>query len=355
MLANAIRELTGKEYDALTQGQKIEAFNEISKITYKTIVTDLIKGNNDGGFSNFLVEPVKFGNGYRIITSGITNVEEFTTDPRQRYPQTRKLLEDYESTITDKTQLRLRITINEAETTFYFQTLEKMESFLNVMRKRISDTLNLTFQQSMIRFFGDGTFNIDTIAKDSSFITLLDNCRKAFKNTIQIKSDGSIKNVVKQLSKFVQNITSMTTSKFNCGYDGQDTNFKKAYNDVSINDLVLIMSNEDLVDYNTEIQATVYNNQYFQLPKLKIMALPIKSGTYWLIDKNALQIAPNRSVSYTDFYPNTLDFDYFRHEWFYMGVYPNAFGVKIEFVGGGKEIQELFENTDTNPISSRKK
>lgn len=353
-LAAVVRHISGTDYDNLAVGEKIEVFTDISKIVYKTIIKDLIKEISDAGFSNFVVEKTSFGNGYRVLSVGVADVEEFTTDPRARYPQTRNLLPDWEQIITDKGQLKVRITLNDAETSFYFQNIETMGSFLSQCRKRVMDTLKLVFQDTILRIFGDGTWMFRTIDKDSSYVALVDKIRSSMKNNIKAKSN-SIKDTVQWMMLFLQNVTSVTTKTFNIGWDRQDQDFRKALNTVGLDDLVLVMSNEDYVKFNTEIQAQVYNNQYFAFPKIKIMNLPIKSGTMFLLDKNAIQISPNRSATFTEFFANTLDIDHIHHEWFYAGLYGNAFGVKIDFETNGKEVSEYFENTETNPLSLKEK
>lgn len=343
-LDSIVREITGKDYDDLTAGEKVNVFTSISQITYKTIIIDLIKEISELGWGSFFVEPVRFGNGYRILTAGIGEGEDFSDDPRQRFPQTRNLLKDYEHIIVDKAKLRVRITLNEAQSSFYFKNIEGLSKYLELCKKRLRDTMKLIFQDSIIRIFGNANWTIRTGEKSPEYVALVDKIRDNLKNSLSITAT-TIAEKVKFIMKFVKIITSLTTDAYNIGDSGSDTDYKPLLNDVRLDDLVLIMSTSDYIDFSTEVQAPTYHKENFDWPKFKIVSLPIPSGTFWLLDKNAFQIAPNRNVDYTDFYPNTLDTDFFHHEWFYMGVYPSAFGLKINFVSSkGKDIETLLSD-----------
>lgn len=339
-LASIVRVVSGTDYDNLTQGQKLAIFSKISSITYKTVIVDLIKEINTLGWGMFFKEPVQFGNGYRILTNGIGKVEDFSDDPRQRFPQTRNLLKDYENLIVDKAKLRTRITLNESQSSFYFKDLGKLQEYLSLSRKRLRDTMLLVFQDTMIRIFGNPQWAIRLAEDAPDYVALVDKIRGELKNSINI-TGSTIADKVKFIMKFTKLVTSMSQDAFNIGDDGS-SDFEPVLNSVGLEDVVLVMSNLDYIDFSVEVQAPTYHKENFDWPKFKIIALPIPKGTFWLLDKNAFQIAPNRNVDYTDFYPNVLDTDFFHHEWMYMGVYPLAFGVKINFVdSGGQTIDDI--------------
>lgn len=360
-LSNYIRKVTGQDYDNLTQGQKLAIFTEVSEITYKTVVVDVIKDISELGWGSFFVEPTKFGYGYRIVSTGLGEVEDYSSDPTQRFPQTRNLLQDYETIITDIAQLRLRITLNKWESAFYFKNLPQLEKFLGLMRKRLGDSMKLVFQDSMIRIFGNPNWVIRGAKNSPNYTALVDKIRGQLINTLNINA-STIADKVKFIMKFVQNVTSLTTDAYNIGDNGkQDGSFRPMFNNVNLDDLVLIISNEDNVDFSVDVQAPTYHKENFDWPKLKIARLPVPSGTFWLLDKNAFQISPNRNEDYTDFYPNTLDTDFFHHQWFYAGVYKNAFGVKLNFVTDGSgtdaeglltSLQERYANAQASEPTS---
>lgn len=356
-----IHQYSGGDYDKLTTGQKIDIFQNVSSITYKTIITDLLKEINTLGWDSFFVEPTKFGKGYRILTTSLGNVEQFSDDPRQRYPNTRNILRDYEQIITDKAQLRARITTNEPEMTFYFKNAEGMNEFLTMQRGRIIDTFKQTYQDTMVRMFGDGTWPIKTATENAKeYVTLVDTIRGNIKNKISAQGTTLLEKVV-WILKFIRTVSQLTTDMFNIGDDGTDTNFIPAFNNVTLDDLVLIMSNDDAIDFTTLDRANTYNKELLDWPKLKIMELPIPSGTFYLLDKKAIQISPNRNVTYTQFYPNTLDTDIIHHMWSYMGIFKYAFGLKINFVSSGGTTIEALKTalktryTPTTPAATGKK
>lgn len=343
-LQTSVRELTGKDYEQLTDGQKVDVFQQISKITYKTIITDLLKKVQTLGWDNFLVEPTRFGNGYRILTSGLGQVENYSTNPTDRFPQTRRLLKDYEDLITDKAQLRYRETLNEAETAFYFKNLENMNTYLEQLRKRITDSFDMLFKDTMLRLFGNSAWVLRTGTDASNYLTLVDKVKNQMTNNISINGK-TVAEQVKFIINFVKMVTTLTVDCFNIGdnYTTPNADYNPVFNNVALDDLVLIMSQQDYTEFSTQTQASLYHKELFKLPDIRIESLPIPSGTYYLIDKNAIQISPNRNLQLAEFYPNTLDTDLIHHMWFYMGVYKRAFGVKINFVSdnSGKDANKL--------------
>lgn len=351
-----VREITGSDY---TTNKAIDILKNVSPRLFKTVILNLVKNIDVLGFYNWMVEPVLFGTGYRIVGNGLGKVTEFTTNPEERYPKTRMLLPDFEQEIIDKAKLKIRITYNAAETSFYFKDLNGLNQFLELAKQRLVDTLLLVQQDVMIRLFCDPKWKIRLMDDNSEFEILVDKLRNGLKNNIKAKSNG-IKDMVQWLMLFIQNVTQITTAGFNIGWDRQDNNFIKQYNNVNLNDLVLIMSAEDYIDFNTEIQAIVYNKENFKFPNITIQTLPMAKGTCYLLDKKAIQIAPNRSETYTEFFANTLDTDMIHHNWFYAGIFNNAFGVKIDFASDGKEVSEyLVQETNiaglTPNIPARKK
>ena len=361
-ITGIINQYSGGDYDSLTTGQKIEVFKNISSITYKTIITDLLAGIKTLGWDAFYVSPTEFGNGYRVLTAGNGVAEDFSDNPTQRFPSTRNLLSDYEALITDRAQLRTRITVNEAESSFYFKNAEGLGQYLEMCRRRIYDTFLQVFQDTMIRMFGSESWPIKNCVDADNYLALIDTVKGNIKNSISVTATD-LKDQVTFLLKFVEFVTSLTTDQFNIGDDGSDDTFVPAFNNVREKDLVLIMSSWDSIDFTTQTAANTYHKELFKWPNVTIMQLPIPSGTFYLLDKNAIQISPNRNATYTDFYPNTLDTDLFHHMWFYMGIYKYAFGLKINFVtSGGKsmsdiftEMQERYTPTTTTTTTSKSK
>lgn len=335
----AMKKFSATDYNNLTQGQKLKVFDEISSLTWKTILYDLNEDVKTNSWEMFLVTPTQFGNGYRNITLGFATAEDFSANPDDRFPKTRNIIQDYESVITDLAQLRIRVTENRAETTFYFKDVEGLNRYLEITKKRVKDTMNLIFQDAMLRLFGDVTHTIRELDTKSNFITIIDNIKASFKKETKLKA-SDLKGKVNQVLKFVENVTSLTSSNFNIGDDGTDT-FRKAYNSVKHDDLVLIMSNSLYTDWLTELQASTYNNEFLKWPNIKILKLNIPADTMYIIDKNCFQISHNRIENYSDFYPNTLDTDIFSHNWFYLGSYKNAFGTKIIFAADGTDANDL--------------
>lgn len=338
-----IRELTSADY---TANNAPTILKNVSPLLFKTVQYDLLQSVNNLLWPMFLVDKVEFGTGYRIVGNGLGKVSTFTTNPDERYPKTRMLLPDFEQVIVDKAQLKIRITYNQAETSFYFKDLQSLNSFIELTKKRLVDTLMLVQQDAILRIFADPNWKIRNMDDASEFEVLVDKIRNGIKNNIKAKS-SNIKDFVQWLMLFIQQVTTITTAGFNIGWDRQDKDFIKQYNNVRLDDLVLIMSADDYIKFNTEIQAQVYNNKYFQFPNITIQTLPIPSGTVYLLDKKAIQFAPNRSLTYTDFFSNTLDTDIVHHDWFYAGIFNNAFGVKIDFVSDGKTVADYLV-LDTN-------
>lgn len=349
-LASMVREITGQDYTALADKDKVIAFEKISAIIYKTIIKDTIEQINTLGYTDMFVEPIKFGNGYRILMSGIGGVENFTDSPDERYPQTRNLLPDYEQVITTRTMFKVRITYNYDTFRRYFKDLNGLSAYLEMNKKRITDTVSQLYQDSVMRLFGDNDWPMKT-AKDPTkldYIKGIDEMRNTFQRTLKVKLDkDDISSKVKFLMNFISTVTRITSDKFNLGWNGTDgeDKFNKLINNPRIGDIKLILSTYDVNEFATDIKANTYNTGYFNWPDVKQMSLPIKKGTFILVDKSAFQIAPNLNATMSEFFINTLDTDIVYHQWQFMGVVKNAFGVKIEFsTTDGKTWDEIYND-----------
>lgn len=347
-LASMVREVTGTDYNALADKEKVIAFERISAIIYRTIIKDTIAQINTLGYTDMFIEPVKFGNGYRILMSGIGGVENFSDSPDERYPQTRHLLPDYEQVITTRTMFKVRITYNYDTFRRYFKDLNGLAAYLEMNKKRITDTVSQLYQDSVLRLFGDADWPMKT-AKDPNTLQYtkgIDEMRNTFKRTLKVRlAKNDISSKVKFLMDFISTVTRITSDKFNLGWDGQEdeTKFNKLINNPRIGDIKLILSTYDVNEFATDIKANTYNTGYFNWPEIKQMALPIKKGTFILVDKNAFQIAPNLNATYSEYFINTLDTDIVYHQWQFMGVVKNAFGVKLEFSDNdGKTWDEIY-------------
>ena len=177
----------------------------------------------------------------------------------------------------------------------------------------------------MLRLFGNKDWVLRTGTDASNYLTLVDNVKKQMTNSLSI-TGGTVAEQVKFIINFVKMVTTLTVDCFNIGdtYGTENANYNPVYNNVALDDLVLIMSQQDYTEFSTQTQASLYHKELFKLPDIRIESLPIPKGTYWLIDKNAIQISPNRNLQLAEFYPNTLDTDLIHHMWFYMGVYKSC-------------------------------
>ena len=125
------------------------------------------------------------------------------------------------------------------------------------------------------------------------------------------------------------------TNKYNIGFtNGQTTNGTATakYNKSNMNnDLVLIISNSDLLKLSKEA-ASIYHQEFYQGTNkfYKVIEADIPAGTAYLLDKETLRVYPkiNRTIAneWMD-----LSMTITSHVFAYWGIFKYGNGIKLTF------------------------
>lgn len=318
-IESGVREIAASDYAATNAETKTKLFNQLTKQIFENRIIDLLNVNNSM-FSNFLVEPVRFGEGWREITLALANVEPYSTNPDKRYAKTRNLLKDYVQEHKKTIRDLVRLTYNRLETQEYFKDLESMDKLINLTVKRITDTLALrNYEFIKVLFNGEnGIGKLYTLDLTSEMYKLAIEWNKLIKNEITYtvaSGESAILNLVKKVKTTINEMTLEPTDRFHL--DTTITGFPVS---TTPSDLVLVISQESLNEWNEFVSKEQRNPDFYKLPDIEIITLPIEKGTAYIFQKGAIQIAPHFEEQYTEFFPITLDTDIIHHQQFKYGL-----------------------------------
>lgn len=318
-IESGVREVSPSDYSAADAATKTKLFNQLTKQIFENRVIDLLTINNPI-FEKFLIEPVKFGEGWREITLALANVEPYSTNPDKRYAKTRNLLKDYVQEHKKTIRDLVRLTYNNLELQDYFKDLEGMDKLINLTVKRITDTLALrNYEFIKVLFNGENaTGKLFTLDLTSEMYKLAIEWNKLFKNEITYTvaaNESAILNLIKKVKNTISEMILEPSDRFHL--DSTISGFPVS---VSTSDLVLVISQDSLNEWNEFVSKEQRNPEFYKLPEVEIIALPIEKGTAFILQKGAIQIAPHFEEQYTEFFPITLDTDIIHHQQFKYGL-----------------------------------
>ncbi|AAG01285.1 P38.8 [Mycoplasma phage P1] len=318
------RELTKDLYAQANNKDKIAVFQNVNEQIFKRVFVDLLE-NYKPIYEHFLVEETKFGAGYSLITSGIADMEAFSLDPSKRYPDTRRILQDYKEDITKKIASLVRLTYSRVELSHYFKGLDELEEWIALNRKRVYDTVNLWLDSYIKKIFG-ATINEAFLKSNEDLYIQAQTLASKFTNVLKYSKEGNaIKNLYRKIMEVLNKMTIEPSDSFHIKKDlvGFPSQSK-------MDDLILVISDEDYLDFQTELWPNTLNSQFIQLPQnLKVLKLNIPKGTAFILDKRAIQISPVFHTTLEDQYSMTLDLEVINHFHFLTGLFEVYNGVKI--------------------------
>lgn len=324
------RILTKTEYDNLSSApDKVKNLEKVAKQIFKWEVLDLL--NTDQEVNKlFVVDPVKYGNGYGIITSGIADVQNFNQSPENRWPQDVRLLKDYVDKIDYKVDNVIRVDYRGVELKTYFKNFETYSKWIGLNYKRVRDTINLLLFNFFKGVFG-GTVDEKVLSTNLLLHTKMNEIKTAIKNNVTYTVTGDEKDNVQMFKKVIQTYSEMLIQPSDKWHgDTAATGFMTT---TQPENMVLVASYLDKIQFDTDYRASAFAPQYFQLPDIKTIWLDIPQGTCYLLDKRALQIAPFFDATYTKFIPGTLETMIYHHFQFFVGTFGLYNFVKISKQG----------------------
>lgn len=315
-----------------TTQDKIKHLEKVNKQIFNWKIKDLLKTSNEL-LSFFIKEKVEYGAGYGMITAGVFDVLKYDQSPSERFPEERYLLKDYTDKIDKLVQSVVRATYNHVELKEYFSSFENYQKWISLNFKRIKDTINLNIYLFLKELFTltkvevkgsnivipDTDKNLTTIYFDNSpLFAELSEFKKKFYEKIKIVKvkDKELKSLIKEIKNTYQIMVAEPTDQYHL-----DSEIKGYPITISPENLCIILSNEDKIEWETTNLTTFYNPNYFDLPDIKKFYLNIPKGSAIILDKRALQISPFFEGTFTSFYPNTLDTDIFSHFQYRLGIF----------------------------------
>lgn len=318
--------ITSEDYKGKSYGEvKANFIQSLNTTIWTRYVFDMLNEVNDI-VSNFLVEPVNYGLGWARLTLGLAKPEAFTSDPKNRFLETKNYLSDYAETFQDITQDYIRITMNEIDMRDAFKGQDELSRYFTLMNTRISQSFNLR-NLDFIRFLFGAT-NTPFLPVDSELYKIATRYKTQMTNVINYEVDATKQKETEQMVKMVISVVEkMMVNPSDAWHLNKDiTGYPCSVNS---SDLILVYSILDKINFNTESRVGFYNSELFNWPDIKKIALDIPAGTCYIIHKDSLQIAPYYKGTYTTFYPTTLDTDVITHLQFRVGLSQIAPFVKI--------------------------
>ena len=236
---------------------------------------------------------------------------------------------DYEDFSTSLVKSTYPLIYNEVEMTNYFKNSDNLTQFINQIRAVNNTSYESERLNSFLYLFGNTNVDLPQYIK-----TELDKTKTKIVNTQALGQKTDYKDVFTSIVEIAQDMGTKgkpATNKYNIGFtDGQTATSK--YNKSNMNnDLVLIISNSDLLKLSKEA-ASIYHQEFYQGTNkfYKVIEADIPAGTAYLLDKETLRVYPkiNRTIAneWMD-----LSMTITSHVFAYWGIFKYGNGIKLTF------------------------
>lgn len=326
------RIITKEQYTSLSDEQKVKELEKLTPQIFSWNIVDLLKTNNEI-ITYFLKEKHEFGKGYGIITAGLADLAQFSTNPEERFPKERHLLKDYTGIIEGLSQNIISLTYNKVELKPYFKNFETYKDWINLNYKRIKDTLNISiflFLKNLFTLGEDKSTSIieEETKKEWPILKAATKLVETFKKMKKIEHENEKSlDLFKSIISTYQQMIAEPSTKWHIN---QNPPLKDFPISVDPSNMVLVASLHDKLEFEQEQLTGYYNPKFFDLPNIKIFWLDIPKGRAFLFDKRALQISPFFEGTYTTFFPKTLDVDIYNHFHVRLGLFELYPGVMFD-------------------------
>lgn len=328
--AEAIAEVSGvKLGDNITIEQADLNVKAITGLTASVFMTEFIDTLNlsENPFDIFNKEDAKYGNGVRYVSTGIIESQEYASGKYTPTEMGVKDVPNFEDFSTSNYKSTFPIKLNELELLDYFKNAENFAKFLNMVRSTNVDSYEVERLNTWLYLLGNTTVSLPQYIK-----TEADKTKSKFVCTEAIGEKKDMKEVFTSIVKLAQDMGTKgkpANKKYNIGFSkGSGQKLNKS---VPTEDLVLIISNEDLVDLSTET-ANIYHQAFYQGENkfYKVIEADIPKGTAYLFDKETLRFHFKTSKTIGMLW---LDGTYTiaTHIFNYLGCFKYANGVKITY------------------------
>lgn len=309
--------ITSQDYANLQPNQKLNVIEALKPIIWDRIYIDLLETTNP--LSRFYRLGNFWGNGYSEWRVGKAIFKDFSLDTKERYPTEKQYLGVLAQDFNKKIMITTHITENEVELQNFFSNKNDYVKYVQAMLQSVLDWYNLRQLDFLYTLFGVNTtlrplYSLTT--SDTEYTQAIE-----WKNKITNKSQYSIaakdsdnvklEKMVQHLNTLISDMTLAPTSKY---YLDPTVENKEDYPvTIKKEDLILVLSNKDKINFEMNVRSGIYNPNMFNFPNIEQLVLPIPEGTCYVIHKDSIRIAPTLHKQLQEFYPNNLDIEHFFH------------------------------------------
>ena len=325
-----LQEVAGARTGVSGQDLKI-SLAQLTALTPNVFFTDILDTLNfgDNPFDVFVKQDVLFGNRTRYVSTGMISSQEYAMGKTTPDLMKSKPAPDYEDFSTSLVKSTYPLIYNEVEMTNYFKNSDNLTQFINQIRAVNNTSYESERLNSFLYLFGNNNVDLPTYIK-----TELDNTKNKILNVKDLGAKTDYKDVFTSIVEIAQDMGTKgkpATNKYNIGFANNNTNGAK-YNKSNMNtDLVLIVSDSDLLKLSKEA-ASIYHQEFYQGTNkfYKVIEADIPAGTAYLLDKETLRVYPkiNRTIAneWMD-----LSMTITSHVFAYWGIFKYGNGIKLTF------------------------
>lgn len=307
------------------------SLDTLTTLTPNVFFTEILDTLNLGAnpFDVFIKREVLYGDRIRYVSTGIINSQAYEIGKYTPDLMGSKPAPDYEDYSTSLIKSTFPLIYNEVVMTDYFKNSDNLTTFINQVRA----VNNLSYQNerlnSFLYLFGNTNINLPNYIK-----TELDKTKAKIQNVINLGEKNDLKDVFTSIVDIAQDMGTSgkpATNKYNIGFTNGNLVGTKLNRSTMRDDLILIISNKDLLNLSKEA-ANIYHQEFYQGANkfYKVIEADIPTGTAYLIDKETLRVYPkiNRTIGNTW---EDLSISITSHIFGYWGIFKYGNGVKLTY------------------------
>ena len=325
-----LQEVAGAKSGVVGRDLKISLDN-LTSLTPNVFFTDILDTLNfgDNPFDVFVKQDVLYGNRTRYVSTGMIASQEYEMGKTTPDLMGSKPAPDYEDYSTSLVKSTYPLIYNEVEMTNYFKNSDNLTQFINQIRAVNTTSYESERLNSFLYLFGNTTVDLPAYIK-----TELDKTKAKITNVVAMGEKVDYKDVFTSIVDVAQDMGTKgkpATNKYNIGFANGTTEGAKYNKSNMNNDLVLVISNSDLLNLSKEA-ANIYHQEFYQGSNkfFKVIEADIPKGIAYLLDKETLRLYPkiNRTIAneWMD-----LSMTITSHVFAYWGIFKYGNGVKLTF------------------------
>lgn len=275
------------------------SLQNLTSLTPNIFFTEIFDTLNFGKnpFDVFVKKEVMYGNGIRYVDTGIITSQQYELGKTTPELMGSKPAPDYEDFSTSYVKSTFPLVYNDIAMTEYFKNAENLTTFINQVRAVNNKSYENERLNSFLYLFGNNNVDLPQYIK-----TELDKTKDKIKNIQQLGNKKDYKEVFAAIVELAQDMGTSgkpANKKYNIGFTNGDVANSKLNRSTMKNDLVLVISNSDLLKLSKET-ADIYHQEFYQGENkfYKIIEADIPAGTAYLVDKETVRMYPkiNRTI-----------------------------------------------------------